>query len=172
MPNALTRHVGLNAGTWVVETLVKHYFEHAFGDRKASRTNGTDSVSGNLRQDELLYDEVFNIVKVSHSVRRVNQQCPIYSILVILGRVHSVSTGNSRVLLALNILFSHTVEELQRFSNTRTPSAPWMHVVRVLVPMSCCESAATHLIEALGGEEKTKQVVGGTKWWQVRGVQG
>lgn len=77
MPNALTRHVGLNAGTWVVETLVKHYFEHAFGDRKAPRTNGTDSVSGNLRQDELLYDEVFNIVKVSHIVRRVNQQCPI-----------------------------------------------------------------------------------------------
>ena len=62
MSNALTRHVGLNAGTWVVETLVKHYFEHVFGDKKAA---GTQSTSGNLRQDELLYDEVFHIVKVS-----------------------------------------------------------------------------------------------------------
>ena len=47
-----------------------------------------------------------------------------------------------------------------------------MNVVRVLVPMSCCDSAATYLIDALGGEEKTREVVGGTKWWQVRGLQG
>ncbi|KAI1785206.1 alpha/beta-hydrolase [Ganoderma leucocontextum] len=66
----------------------------------------------------------------------------------------------------------HTVEELQAFSNTRTPSPPWVHVVRLLVPMSCCDEAATHLIKALGGEEITKRVVGGTKWWQVRGVKG
>ena len=66
----------------------------------------------------------------------------------------------------------HTVEELQQFSNTRTPSPPWTHVVRLLVPMSCCDDAATYLIKALGGEEVTKRVVGGTKWWQVRGVRG
>ena len=66
----------------------------------------------------------------------------------------------------------HTVEELQAFSNTRTPSPPWVHVVRLLVPMSCCNEAATYLIKALGGEEVTKRVVGGTKWWQVRGVKG
>lgn len=61
MPNALTRHVGLNAGTWVVETLVKHYFDHLF---KEKSPEALQSVSGNLRQDELLYDEVFHIVKV------------------------------------------------------------------------------------------------------------
>ncbi|KAH9944756.1 lipase/ esterase [Amylocystis lapponica] len=66
----------------------------------------------------------------------------------------------------------HTIEELQAFSNTRTPSPPWTHAVRLVVPMSCCDEAATHLIRALGGEEVTKRVVGGTKWWQVRGVQG
>ncbi|PCH35593.1 alpha/beta-hydrolase [Wolfiporia cocos MD-104 SS10] len=66
----------------------------------------------------------------------------------------------------------HTVEELQEFSNTRTPSPPWTHVVRLVVPMSCCDDAATYLIQALGGEEVTKRVVGGTKWWQVRGVRG
>ncbi|PIL33424.1 hypothetical protein GSI_04046 [Ganoderma sinense ZZ0214-1] len=38
--------------------------------------------------------------------------------------------------------------------------------------MSCCDDAATYVIKALGGEEVTKRVVGGTKWWQVRGVKG
>ncbi|EED85396.1 candidate lipase/esterase from carbohydrate esterase family CE10 [Postia placenta Mad-698-R] len=66
----------------------------------------------------------------------------------------------------------HTIEELQEFSNTRTPTPPWTHIVRLLVPISCCDDAATYLIQALGGEEVTKRVVGGTKWWQVRGITG
>ncbi|PPQ79997.1 hypothetical protein CVT26_004401 [Gymnopilus dilepis] len=66
----------------------------------------------------------------------------------------------------------HTIEELQAFSNTRTPSPPWTHVVRTLVPMSCCEEAAPYLIKALGGEEVARRLVGGIKWWQVRGVNG
>lgn len=38
--------------------------------------------------------------------------------------------------------------------------------------MSCCEQAAECLIDALGGESATKKIVGGTKWWQIRGVPG
>ena len=38
--------------------------------------------------------------------------------------------------------------------------------------MSCCDEAATLLIQALGGEEDTSLLVGGTKWWQVRGLTG
>ena len=38
--------------------------------------------------------------------------------------------------------------------------------------MSCCDQAAEYLIDALGGESVTKKVVGGTKWWQIRGVNG
>lgn len=38
--------------------------------------------------------------------------------------------------------------------------------------MSCCDEAADIVVQALGGEEMTKRVVGGTKWWQVRGVKG
>ena len=45
-------------------------------------------------------------------------------------------------------------------------------MVRLLVPMSCCEEAANYLVKALGGEEVANRVVGGTKWWQVRGVKG
>ncbi|KAG2153191.1 hypothetical protein DEU56DRAFT_878912 [Suillus clintonianus] len=66
----------------------------------------------------------------------------------------------------------HTVEEVQAFSNNRTPSLPSTHVVRLLVPLSCCDEAAGYLIQALGGEEFAKRLVGGTKWWQVRGVKG
>lgn len=66
----------------------------------------------------------------------------------------------------------HTVEELQAFSNTRTPSPPWVRAVRVLIPVSCCDEAAPYLIQALGGEEHAKRIVGGTKWWQVRGIPG
>ncbi|KAF9560975.1 alpha/beta-hydrolase [Agrocybe pediades] len=66
----------------------------------------------------------------------------------------------------------HTIEELQSFSNTRTPSPPWTHVVRILVPISCCDDAAPYLIKALGGEEVARRLVGGIKWWQVRGING
>ena len=76
------------------------------------------------------------------------------------------------MLVNANSHDSHTVEELQQFSNTRTPSAPWMLVKRLLVPMSCCDQAAVHLIDVLGGEQKTRELVGGTKWWQVRGLKG
>ncbi|KAG8806396.1 hypothetical protein FRC17_005038, partial [Serendipita sp. 399] len=66
----------------------------------------------------------------------------------------------------------HTVEELQEFSNIRTPSPYWVHAPRVLVPLVCCELASKHIITALGGEESAKKTLGGTKWWQVRGIKG
>ncbi|KAG2335869.1 hypothetical protein BDR05DRAFT_953765 [Suillus weaverae] len=37
---------------------------------------------------------------------------------------------------------------------------------------SICDEAASYVIQALGGEELAKCLVGGTKWWQVRGVKG
>ncbi|KAI0260170.1 hypothetical protein BC834DRAFT_561739 [Gloeopeniophorella convolvens] len=66
----------------------------------------------------------------------------------------------------------NTVEDLQGFTKLRTPAPPSVHVVRLNVPISCCDEAAQHLIKAMGGEEVVKQTVGGTKWWQVRGIQG
>ena len=61
---------------------------------------------------------------------------------------------------------------MQQFANTRTPAPPWVRVVKVLVPISSCDAAADIVIQALGGEALTKKVVGGTKWWQVRGLKG
>ncbi|KAF8963661.1 hypothetical protein BDZ97DRAFT_1939461 [Flammula alnicola] len=129
--NSLTREVGLKVGPTMLEVLVRHYFDRLKNDVETSEPGGS------MKQDHVLYDEAFTIVK---------------SFL-------SASTF-------------HTIEELQSFSNTRTPSPPWTHVVRVIVPMACCEEAASYLIKALGGEEVAKRLVGGVKWWQVRGVNG
>ncbi|TFY75920.1 hypothetical protein EWM64_g8092 [Hericium alpestre] len=131
MSTALTREAALRAGPLFLETLVRHYFERIKHDTKRS----TKDVP--LRQDELLYDEVFSIVK----------------------KFMQAST-------------KHTVEELQAFSNTRIPAPPWVHIVRLTVPMSCCDEAAEVLIKAFGGSEIMKKYVGGVKWWQVRGVKG
>ncbi|KAJ7125142.1 Alpha/Beta hydrolase protein [Mycena epipterygia] len=129
--NNLTTQAGLKIGPIVLETLVKHYF-----DRIKHKTREDNPVT-RLRQDELLYDEAFNIVKAF-----------------------------------LNASCYHTVEEVQAFANTRTPSPPWVHVVRLIVPMSCCDDAAQYLITALGGEDAARKIVGGCKWWQVRGITG
>lgn len=61
---------------------------------------------------------------------------------------------------------------LTGFSNTPTLSPPWTHVVRELIPLSSCDEAAKYLIKCLGGEDKAREVVGGVKWWQVRGIEG
>ncbi|KIK95764.1 hypothetical protein PAXRUDRAFT_826684 [Paxillus rubicundulus Ve08.2h10] len=132
MPNSLTRTAALKIGPVVFGTLLNHYF-----DRVRSARARDDPAITQLRQDELLYDEAFNIVK----------------------RFFEVSTH-------------HSVEEVQAFSNTRMPTPPWVHAVRVIVPMSCCDEAAVLIIQALGGEEHVTRLIGGTKWWQVRGITG
>jgi hypothetical protein len=38
--------------------------------------------------------------------------------------------------------------------------------------MSSCDEAAKYLIKAFGGEDAARRVVGGVKWWQVRGING
>ncbi|KAI6095066.1 hypothetical protein F5141DRAFT_1162759 [Pisolithus sp. B1] len=129
MSNPLTRHAGFRLGPIVLGTLVRHYFD------RLTKKNG--KVLTQLMQDELLYDEAFNIVK----------------------RFLELSTY-------------HSVEQLQAFANNRTPSPPSVRVVRLLIPISCCDEAAAYLIEALGGEDHAKRIVGGTKWWQVRGIAG
>ncbi|KAG7449721.1 alpha/beta-hydrolase [Guyanagaster necrorhizus] len=78
----------------------------------------------------------------------------------------------SIIKMFLEVATYHTVEEVQGFGNTRTPSPPWVRVVRVLVSTTCCDDAATYLVQALGGEELARRVVGGVKWWQVRGISG
>ncbi|KIK71239.1 hypothetical protein GYMLUDRAFT_235590 [Collybiopsis luxurians FD-317 M1] len=138
MPSSLTRRVGLRVGPIVLETLVKHYLEKIKRDFVHS-DNGKDEGDEmvQLRREELMYDEIFTIVKAF-----------------------------------LEAASLHPVEEVQAFSNTRTISPPWVHVVRVRVPMSSCDAAAEHLITALGGRDVAQKLIGGVKWWQVRSIDG
>lgn len=58
MVNALTRNVGVSFGPIVLETLVKHYFE------RLKKESPVGKGLTQLRKDELLYDQAFNVVKV------------------------------------------------------------------------------------------------------------
>ncbi|KAG1755513.1 Alpha/Beta hydrolase protein [Suillus lakei] len=65
----------------------------------------------------------------------------------------------------------NTVESLQAFTNTHVPAPPWTAVAPVRVPLHSCNQAADLLIQWFGPED-LKCVVGGEKWWQVRGLDG
>lgn len=56
-------------------------------------------------------------------------------------------------------------------TNTHVPAPYWAVVCPVTIPLSCCNSAADALIDWFGPEE-LKIVVGGERWWQVRGLNG
>ncbi|KAH9894438.1 alpha/beta-hydrolase [Cubamyces lactineus] len=64
----------------------------------------------------------------------------------------------------------NTVESLQAFTNTHVPAPFWCAVVPVKIPLSSCNKAADALIEWFGPEE-LKHVVGGERWWQIRGLE-
>ncbi|KIM46374.1 hypothetical protein M413DRAFT_17043 [Hebeloma cylindrosporum] len=65
----------------------------------------------------------------------------------------------------------NTIESLQAFTNTHVPAPYWAAVSPVKIPLSTCNDAADALIEWFGPEELT-HVVGGERWWQVRGSTG
>ncbi|ETW83742.1 Esterase/Lipase [Heterobasidion irregulare TC 32-1] len=65
----------------------------------------------------------------------------------------------------------NTIESLQAFTNTHIPAPFWTAVVPVMVSLSSCNRAADLLIDWFGPEE-LKRVVGGERWWQVRGMDG
>jgi hypothetical protein len=51
------------------------------------------------------------------------------------------------------------------------PSPYWAAVSPVLIPLSSCNRAADVLIDWFGPDD-LKHIVGGEKWWQVRGLDG
>ncbi|KAG8980616.1 hypothetical protein FRB90_007591, partial [Tulasnella sp. 427] len=71
----------------------------------------------------------------------------------------------------LELATRNTLDELQAFTNTYVPPPYWAECVPVTIPLPCCNKAADILIDWFGPEQ-IKQVVGGSKWWQVRGLEG
>ncbi|KIY46189.1 alpha/beta-hydrolase [Fistulina hepatica ATCC 64428] len=142
MVNSLVTDVGLKMGPVVLGTFVKHFLDNLKEDHR----DGEGSTTTQLHLDELMYHEVFNIAKVRAVPPSINREIADTTV--------------------------HTVEEIQAFSNTPTPSPPWVHVVRTIIPMSCCNDAAQILIRVLGGPDTCRRLIGGVKWWQVRGIHG
>lgn len=64
--------------------------------------------------------------------------------------------------MTLNLFFS---------TNTHVPAPYWAAVSPALIPLSSCNKAADLLISWFDPEE-LKCVVGGERWWQVRGLDG
>lgn len=71
----------------------------------------------------------------------------------------------------ISLATNDTVEAIQAFTNTRVPKPSRATVVPVLISLSSCDQAAQAIINYFGPEE-LKNVVGGEKWWQVRGLNG
>ncbi|THH31314.1 hypothetical protein EUX98_g2870 [Antrodiella citrinella] len=65
----------------------------------------------------------------------------------------------------------NTVESLQSFTNTHVPAPYWACVVPLQIPFTSCNKAADALIDWFGPED-LKRVVGGERWWQIRGMDG
>ncbi|PWZ00471.1 alpha/beta-hydrolase [Testicularia cyperi] len=66
---------------------------------------------------------------------------------------------------------SDTVEAIQNFTDASPPPIPWATTLPVMVPMESCDRAAKIIIEHLGPQDLEK-LVGGEKWWQLRGIPG
>ncbi|KAG8741808.1 hypothetical protein FRC10_002407 [Ceratobasidium sp. 414] len=80
----------------------------------------------------------------------------------------------------------YTIDDLQAFTNTHLPSPFWTTVIPTRVPLSSCNDAADLLIKLLHqtstpsgsnfsdeeADAEFKRVVGGERWWQVRGLDG
>lgn len=59
---------------------------------------------------------------------------------------------------------------LMSSTNTHVPAPFWCAVAPVKIPLSSCNKAADALIEWFGPED-LKHVVGGERWWQIRGME-
>lgn len=70
MPNSLTRTAGLQLGPIALDTLLKHYFDRV---KKEKEGLDDDHPLTQLRQDELLYDEGFNIAKACLALRSCSE---------------------------------------------------------------------------------------------------
>ncbi|CAE6523208.1 unnamed protein product [Rhizoctonia solani] len=126
----------------VLSTFLKHY-----QSKVHKLKNGGDE----HLTDDLLFDQAFHIVKA----------------FVELG------THN-------------TVDDLQAFTNTHVPAPFWTTAIPTRIPLSSCNEAADLLITLLRrtstpsnsnyteeeAEAEFKRVVGGERWWQVRGLDG
>ncbi|KAF9569086.1 alpha/beta-hydrolase [Agrocybe pediades] len=122
----------VSAAVHITPVVIKTFLKHTKNKARRLKASQEDSIP----QDDIFFDEAFNIVKA----------------FIELGT-------------------KNTVESLQAFTNTHVPAPYWALVRPIVVPFSSCNEAADALIEWFGPDE-LKYVVGGERWWQVRGLNG
>lgn len=83
----------------------------------------------------------------------------------------TLNTVESLQALCVPLILICGYTNLHCSTNTHVPATPWSIVCPVLVSLSSCNQAADALIDWFGTEELTR-VVGGERWWQVRGLDG
>ncbi|GAA5952959.1 hypothetical protein JCM21900_001530 [Sporobolomyces salmonicolor] len=77
--------------------------------------------------------------------------------------------GLSIVRRFLEYAASHGVTDLQAFTASHVPTPSWISKVTVTVADANIDRAAELLRKALEVDPKTLELVGGTKWWTLRG---
>ena len=169
--SSLTTRTTLGIMPLAIGILLRHYYDRALKDKNKRKNEEGAAVPVPLRLEELMYDEAFTITRVSSTTSppslRLSQSHPHT-------RQNFMDSATKYVPLLtfscdrLSCDASHTVEELQHFTQLHTPVGPSSHVVRLAIPQSCCAEAARVLVRALGGEREARRVVGGVRWWQVR----
>lgn len=63
------------------------------------------------------------------------------------------------------------MEELQHFTNKISPaliSSSSIHNSTIILDGNSSDNSADILVKVLGGKEKCYEIIGGTKWWQLR----
>jgi len=80
-----------------------------------------------------------------------------------------VSAGLQIVRKFLEYASTHGVSDLQAFTAAHVPNPKWVLKSVVTVPDYNIDRAAELLLKALEMDPKTMELVGGTKWWRMRG---
>jgi len=103
-----------------------------------------------------MVDRGFNIVKAFIELGTFNTVESLQALCVNRARPQSIP---------------HSRYSFHSSTNTHVPALPWAAVAPVTIPISTCNAAADVLIDWFGPDD-LKHVVGGHKWWQVRGLDG
>lgn len=148
--------VAVSTAPTVVKTFFQHYITQMKKDKEDRRTEGEWERNANPLSQ--LRKFVINPFLFFYLLIPATDEFMFHEAFAIVKRFIEIATRD-------------TAESLQRFTNTRVPNPPGATSLRLLIPMTSCNQAAACLIEYFG-EEELKTVVGGSRWWQVRGLKG
>jgi hypothetical protein len=151
----------------ITPVVIKTFIRHA--RKKTHKLAGWNN--DEEATDDILYDEYVSKPWM-HGSRKTHEECRDRGLHIVRAFLDMATHNTVESLQALCVLsLPSSVLPLTPScsANTHIPSPPWAAVSPIRIPLSCCNRAADTLVEWFGPEE-IKVVVGGEKWWQVRGM--